>query len=82
MGIGGGVLYAVLRDRVPGSGLRRGVVYGAGSSLVVDEGLSPLLAFSPGPLAFPWQTHARGFIGHLVYGGVVGAAMRVQDRAG
>ena len=82
MGIGGGVLYAVLRDRVPGSGPRRGVVYGAGFSLVVDEGLSPLLGFSPGPLAFPWQTHARGFIGHLVYGGVIEAAMRVQDRAG
>lgn len=75
MGIGGGVLYAALRDHVPGSGLRRGIVYGAGFSLAVDEGLAPLLGFAPGPLAFPWQTHARGFAGHLVYGAVVETAM-------
>lgn len=70
VGIGTGVLYALVRDRLPGSGLGRGLAYGAAVSLVFDEGLVPLLGFAPGPAAFPWQTHARGLAGHLVFGGV------------
>lgn len=68
LGIGGGVLYASLRDRLWSAGIPRGLGYGAAFALVVDEGLVPLLGLAPGPAAFPWQTHARGFLGHLVYG--------------
>ena len=69
-GIGAGVLYAALRERLPGTGLRRGLGYGAAFSLVVDEGLVTLLGLAPPPWAFPWQTHARGVAGHLVFGAV------------
>lgn len=75
MGVGAGALYGAIRDRLPAYGLRRGLLYGAGFSLVVDEGLTPALGLAPGPRAFPWQTHARGFLGHLVYGAVVEVAM-------
>lgn len=78
-GIGAGVLYGALRRRVPGVTAGRGIAYGAAFSLVMDEGLIPLLGFSPGPGAFPWQTHARGFIGHLVYGAVAEAVLSRLD---
>lgn len=75
MGIGPGMLYGALRDRIPAVRAGHGLAYGAAISLVVDEGLTPLLGLSPGPGAFPWQTHARGFIGHLVFGMVVETAL-------
>ncbi|HEV2129781.1 MAG TPA: DUF1440 domain-containing protein [Longimicrobiaceae bacterium] len=81
-GSGAGMLYAALRDRIPGSGMRRGLAYGAAFALVMDEGMIPLLGFSPGPLAFPWQTHARGLAGHLVYGVVVELAMQGLESYG
>lgn len=30
--------------------------------------MNPLLGFTPGPRAFPWQAHARGLGGHLAFG--------------
>ena len=82
IGIGTGVLYGAIRDRLPGSGIRRGLLYGAAVSLLFDEGLLPLLGFAPGPLAFPWQAHGRGFLGHLAYGAVVDIAMTGLDGIG
>ena len=81
VGIGAGMLYGVLRARVPAARRGGGLAYGAAFSLLVDEGLVPLLGLAPGPAAFPWQTHARGFVGHLVFGAVAEAAMRVMDGA-
>jgi hypothetical protein len=80
-GVGAGVLYAALRRRFPAVGAGRGLAYGAAFSLVVDEGATPLLGFAPGPRAFPWQTHARGLLGHLVFGAVADAALRTLDPA-
>lgn len=80
VGIGAGMLYGVLRPRVPAARAGRGLAYGAAFSLVVDEGVVPLLGFAPGPAAFPWRTHARGFVGHLVFGRVADAALEVLDR--
>ena len=79
VGIGTGVLYALLRRRFPRVGAGRGLAYGAAFSLLVDEGVVPLLGLSPGPRAFPWQTHARGFLGHLVFGAVADATLRLLD---
>ncbi|MEW5927169.1 MAG: DUF1440 domain-containing protein [Gemmatimonadota bacterium] len=81
MGIGAGMLYAVLRRRVPAARAGGGLAYGAAFSLAVDEGLIPLLGLAPGPGAFPWQNHARGFAGHLVFGAVAEAAMRALGGA-
>jgi hypothetical protein len=30
--------------------------------------MNPVLGLTPGPTAFPCQTHARGLSGHLVFG--------------
>lgn len=79
VGIGAGVLYAALGRRFPRARAGRGLAYGAAFSLLVDEGAVPLLGLSPGPLAFPWQTHARGLIGHLVFGAVADATLRLVD---
>lgn len=78
--IAAGALYGALRGRVPGASAGRGLAYGAAFSLVVDEGAVPLLGFSPGPRSFPWQTHARGVVGHLVFGVAAEAVLRSLDR--
>ena len=45
----------------------------------MDEGAVYALGLTPGPTAFPWQTHARGFAGHLVLGVILDAAFDVAD---
>lgn len=79
VGVGAGMLYGVLRPRVAAARAGRGLAYGAAFSLVVDEGVVPLLGFAPGPRAFPWQTHARGFVGHLVFGLVADVTLDLLD---
>lgn len=80
VGVGTGALYGVLRPRYPSVRAARGLAYGAAFSLVVDESLVPLLGLAPGPAAFPWATHARGFLGHLAFGAVAEAALAQLDR--
>lgn len=82
MGTGAGVLYGALRARVPTVRAGRGLAFGAAFWLVVDEGLTPLLGFAPGPLVFPWQTHGRGFVGHLVFGAAADAALEWMTPTG
>lgn len=81
VGIGAGALYGVLRPRLHVAGAARGLAYGVGFSLVVDEGLTPLLGLSPGPRAFPWQTHVRGLIGHLAFGLAADTALDIVGGA-
>lgn len=81
MGVGAGVLYSCVRERIPGPGIRRGLLFGAAFSLIVDEGLTPLFGLAPGPAKFPWQTHARGFAGHLIFGAVAEGVLAVTARS-
>ena len=53
-----------------GLGRVAGVGFGTLFWAAVDEGLVPALGLTPGPRAFPWQTHARGLAGHLTFGTV------------
>ncbi len=73
------MLYGVLRNHIPAARAGHGLVYGVAFSLAVDEGLTPLLGFAPGPGAFPWQTHARDFLGHLVFGAVAEITLQWLD---
>lgn len=79
-GIGAGTTYALLRRRAHWAETGQGLAFGTAFWLAVDEGLVPLLGLSEGPLAYPWQSHARGFAGHLTYGLMTETALDLLDR--
>jgi hypothetical protein len=79
LGIGAGAAYAVLRRRVESIGRAAGFGFGTAFWAAVDEGLVPALGLTPGPRAFPWQTHARGLAGHLTFGTVTDGTLRLLD---
>ncbi|MFZ5624226.1 MAG: DUF1440 domain-containing protein [Gemmatimonadota bacterium] len=80
LGMAGGAAYGVLRRRVPHTHWGHGLAYGLEFSVLVDEGLTPLLGLAEPPQAYPWQAHVRGLVGHLVYGVVTDAALHAADR--
>jgi hypothetical protein len=80
LGIGAGAAYAVLRRRFQGLGTTAGTAFGTAFWAFLDEGLVPALGLTPGPTAFPWQTHARGLVGHLTFGTVTDGTLRLLDR--
>jgi hypothetical protein len=80
LGIGAGATYAVLRRRLDLAGVTAGTAFGTAFWALMDEGVVPALGLTPGPFAFPWQTHARGFVGHLTFGTVTDGTLRVLDR--
>lgn len=79
LGAGAGALYGVLRDRVPGADAGAGLAFGTAFWLAVDEGGNYALGLTPGPTAFPWETHARGLAGHLVFGLSAHATLEALD---
>lgn len=66
-------LYAALRRATSLGPVPAGLLTGASMSLVVDEGLTPLMGFSAPNRAYPAATHARGMVVHLVFGMAVAA---------
>ena len=58
----------------PRAGVRRPALW-----LIADEGATPALGLTPGPRAFPWQTHARALAAHLVYGLVAESFLGIGD---
>ncbi len=81
IGMAPGALYGALRDRRKGVGAMRGLAYGLALFVIADELLNPLLGLTSGPTRYPWQTHARGLIGHLVLGGVTDTVFDVLSQA-
>lgn len=79
-GIGAGVAYAIARRRWPAVARAGGLPFGVGFFLLVDEGMNTALGFTPPPRAFPWQAHARGAAGHVVFGAVTHAVLTGLDR--
>lgn len=82
LGIGAGALYGVLRPRLENAALARGLAFGSTFWLLMDEGAVYALGLTPGPGAFPWQTHARGLAGHLTFGAVADATLNALQPAG
>lgn len=80
VGAGGGVAAYVLSKTTPlgpfASGLATGLVIFA----LVDEGANYVLGLTAPATAWPAESHVRGLIAHLVYGGVIGALLAVTDR--
>src|SRR5690242_19143302 len=81
LGIGAGAAYGALRREIPGVAVADGLAFGLGFFLLMDEGIVYLLGLTPGPQAFPWQTHARGLAGHLVFGTAANAVLSVLESA-
>ena len=79
LSMGAGAAYALLRHRVPVAGWGRGLTFGALFWLLVDEAGNPVLGLTPPPKKFPWQTHRRGLVGHLVLGLVTEAVLELTD---
>lgn len=79
LGIGAGAAYGVLRRRCPGADWGEGTAFGTAFFLLVDEITNPALDLTPGPQAFPWQTHARGIAGHLAYGLVADQLLSLME---
>ncbi|HEX6059867.1 MAG TPA: DUF1440 domain-containing protein [Gemmatimonadaceae bacterium] len=75
LGVGAGALYGALRPRARSASTAGGLLFGSAFWLAMDEGATPALGLTPGPGAFPWQTHARGLAGHLVFGAVANATL-------
>ncbi|HEY2896578.1 MAG TPA: DUF1440 domain-containing protein [Gemmatimonadaceae bacterium] len=80
LGVSAGALYGVLRPRVRAVRSGHGLLFGAAFFLIMDELVTPAFGLTPGPRAFPWQTHARGLAGHLVFGTVVDTALGTMQR--
>lgn len=80
LGVGAGAAYGALRRRVPGLDAGQGAAFGTAFFLLVDEGATTALGLAPPPTAFPWQAHARGLAGHLVYGLVAETVLDAADR--
>jgi hypothetical protein len=68
LGMGWGPVYTVLRRWTNLSPVSAGLLSGAAMSLLVDEGMTPLLGFSAPNRAYPLSTRLRGFAAHLVFG--------------
>jgi len=81
LGIVPGMLYGVFRGRVKGLAAGRGLLYGLGLFLVLDEAMARALRLAGSPTAYPWQAHARGLASHLVLGAVTDGTLGVLDRA-
>lgn len=68
LGMGWGPTYAFLRRWTGLNPVSAGLLSGAALSLLVDEGLTPLLGLSAPNRAYPLSTHLRGFAAHLAFG--------------
>ena len=79
-----GVVYgtaATALARSGGSPMRAGVATGTTAFVLVDEGFMSAFV-TPPPWAYLVESHVRGIVGHLAYGGAVGAMLAVAHRLG
>lgn len=79
VGIGTGVAYALAQRRIGGADKGHGLLFGALFSLVFDEGMTALVGFAEPPREYPWQAHARGFVGHLAFGLAAETTLGILD---
>jgi uncharacterized membrane protein YagU involved in acid resistance len=81
LGIGAGAVYGAARNVVPRIGIGSGIGYGLLFWLLMDEAALTLLGLTPPPQKFPWQSHARGAVGHVVFGVVTETIFDTLDAA-
>ena len=79
-----GVTYGTAAAALARSGvspLQAGIATGATAFVLVDEGFMSAFV-TPPPWAYLPESHVRGIVGHLAYGGAVGAMLAVAHRLG
>ncbi len=76
LGMSWGAVYTLVRRRTRWNPVATGLGTGAAMSLIVDEGMTPMLGFSAPNSAYPLVTHLRGFVAHLAFG--LGAAATAE----
>ena len=79
-----GVTYATVAAALTRAGvppMRAGIATGATAFVLVDEGFMSAFV-TPPPWAYRVESHVRGVVGHLAYGGAVGAMLAVACRLG
>lgn len=81
LGVAPAMLYAVLRHGAPRLTTGRGLLYGLGLFLLVDELAAPSMRLAAWAPAYPWQAHARGLASHLVLGAAIDGGVRALDAA-
>ena len=81
LGILPGAVHGVVRRRLPVVRAGSGALYGLGLFVVLDEATAPLLGLASGPHRYPWQSHARGLVSHVVLGMGTETVLRLFDRA-
>lgn len=81
LGIVPGALYGALRNRSRSISAGGGVLFGLGLFLLQDELVNRVLGLSGPAKRYPWQAHARGLIGHAVYGVTTDGVLRLLDRS-
>jgi hypothetical protein len=81
VGLTAGVTYALLRRRIPRVAAAQGLLFGLAFSALFDEGATVLFGLAKPPQEYPWQDHARGVVGHLLYGVVADTTLDLLDRA-
>jgi hypothetical protein len=65
--IGAGVTYALLRRSVPAADPAQGLLFGLGFWTLFDEGTTVAIGLAKPPQDYPWEAHARGLAGQLLY---------------
>ncbi len=74
LGLSGGVIAGLFAARGMNP-LVAGLLTGLAIWVVVDEGANYVLGLTPPATAYPRETHIRGLVGHLAYGGTLGALL-------
>ncbi len=77
LGMGWGPTYNFLRRWTDLNPVSAGLLSSAAMSLLVDEGMTPLLGFSAPNRDYPLATHLRGFVAHLAFGLGVAATAEI-----
>ena len=74
VGVSGGPLavWLMRRGKHP---LTAGLATGLGLWVLLDEALNPIMGFSKPAPEYPIESHARGFVGHAVYGAALGGLL-------
>lgn len=79
LGLTGGLIIAILVRRGVAP-ISAGLLTSGAMWLLVDEAMNATLGFTPPAPHYPFATHARGLVGHAVFGITAGAIAGLANR--